>query len=83
MQTTPELQHAPGRSRGWPRAAILFGITLATSVVQPSVLIGVPFLALGIAMGMRKIGMFVAMALVVAMLLRGGEQDALWFMERG
>jgi hypothetical protein len=62
---------------------VLLGITLATSVVQPSVLIGVPFLALGLVMGLRRLGAFVAAVVLGVLVLGGPDRDALWFLERG
>lgn len=79
----PVSSPTPGRVRGWPRAAVLLGITLATSVVQPSVLVGVPFLALGLVMGLRRVGAFVAAVVLGVLVLGGGDRDAFWFLERG
>lgn len=77
VKTTP----APGR--GWPRAAALFGIMLATSVVQPSVLLGVPFLALVLTMGARKASLLAASFLAVLVVTTGGPRDGVWYVERG
>lgn len=70
------------QSRGWPRALALFGVTLATSVVQPSILMAVPFLALGLTMGIRRAGVF-ALALLALLLAVTGPRDGVWYVERG
>jgi len=62
---------------------VLLGITLATSVVQPSVLMGVPFLVLGLVMGLRRTGVFVLAVVMGVIVLGGPDRDALWFLERG
>ena len=76
----PVSSQAPGR--GWPRAAGLFGVTLAASVVQPSVLVAVPFLILTAVRGLRGAGLFIGAALA-SVLAVSGPQDGFWFMERG
>jgi hypothetical protein len=67
--------------RGWPRAAGLFGVTMAASVVQPSVLVAVPFLILAAVRGLRGLGLFVA-AVLAMMLAVSGPRDGFWYMER-
>ncbi|HKJ01069.1 MAG TPA: DUF2232 domain-containing protein [Longimicrobiales bacterium] len=84
MTGTPPLPGpATRRDRGWPRALALLGITLAISVVQPSVLVGVPFLALGLVLGLRRMGAFLAAVVLGVLVLGGPDRDALWFLERG
>lgn len=76
---------APGGERpgrGWPRAAGLLGVTLATAVVQPSLLIAVPFVALAAVLGMRGTGTFIAAALAMMLLAAGVPGDGVWFLER-
>lgn len=70
------------QGRGWPRAAGLFGVTMAASVVQPSVLVAVPFLILTALRGLKGTGLFVA-AVLAMMLAVSGPRDGFWFMERG
>lgn len=70
---------APGR--GWPRAAALFGVTLAASAVQPSVLVAVPFLLLAGVRGLRGFALFVA-AVLAMMLVVSGPRDGVWYVER-
>jgi len=67
--------------RGWPRAAGLFGFTMAASVVQPSVLVAVPFLVLTTVRGIRGGALFVATVLAMVLAV-SGPRDGFWFMER-
>jgi hypothetical protein len=69
----------PGR--GWPRAAGLLGIVLATSIVHPGVLIAVPLLALLGAHGLRGTGVVTA-ALLATLILATGARDGVWYAER-
>ena len=69
----------PGR--GWPRAAGLIGVVLATSIVNAGVLIAVPLLALLLAQGRRTLGVAVAAVLAV-MVVASGTHDGVWFAER-
>lgn len=67
--------------RGWPRAAGLFALVLAMSVVHPSMLIAVPLLLLLGVRGAR--GGLLFFVMVVAMLITlAGVRDGLWFAER-
>ena len=70
---------APGR--GWPRAAALFGVVLAMSVVQPGVLLAVPLLLLLGVRGMRGMALFAAAAIATVILL-SGSRDGIWYAER-
>ena len=67
--------------RGWPRAAWLFAAVLATSVLQPGVLVALPLLVL---LGLKRIrGTSVLLVATGAMLLAiVGPRDSLWFVER-
>ena len=68
-------------SRGWPRAAGLFGIVLATGVLRPGVLVAVPLLILLAFDGLRSMRVAVAAALAM-MIVATGSRDGLWFAER-
>lgn len=72
---------APDTGRGWPRAAGLFGVTMAASAVQPSVLVAVPFLLLAGARGLRGLGL-IAGAVLAMMLVVSGPRDGVWYIER-
>jgi len=75
------VEERPGR--GWPRAAALLGVVLATSTsaVQPAVLIAVPLLVLLAAHGLRGIGPL-AGALLASVVVAIGSRDGVWFAER-
>lgn len=60
----------------------LFLASLALSVVQPSVLIGVPLVLLVVALPVHRLSAYVAAALA-AFLALGGIREGLWFAERG
>jgi hypothetical protein len=68
-------------SRGWPRAAALFGVVLATSVVRPGVLIALPLLMLLAVGGLRSLRVVVAAALAT-LIVASGSRDGIWFAER-
>jgi len=70
-------------SRGWPRAALLLGVTMATAVVSPSILVAVPFLVLGFVLGMRRFSVVAGCVLAVVVVMAGEARDALWYVERG
>lgn len=82
MDSAPPAAAAPETTRGWPRAAVLLAITLATSVVQPSVLVAVPFLALVFALGFRGMGTAIAAAIALLVAATGPVDDGFWAMER-
>jgi hypothetical protein len=67
--------------RGWPRAAGLFGVVLATSVIRPGVLIAVPLLMFLAVAGLRGVRVVAAAALAV-LVVTAGSRDGVWFAER-
>lgn len=71
-----------GRSeRGWVRAAVLFGVVMSLSVLQPSVLIAVPLLVLVGLRGIRG-GALLAVSVVAMMVTVLGVRDDMWYVER-
>jgi hypothetical protein len=76
-----EAQVPVREGREWLRAAALFGIAATTSVFQPAVLIGVPFLLFVGMRGVRGTPMFVAGALAVLIAI-SGVRDGFWYVER-
>ena len=68
--------------RVWPRAAALFVVVLATSVVTPSVLLAVPFLLLVGMSGLRGVTMLIA-AMLAMLVVMSGARDGVWYLERG
>lgn len=74
----------PSRSSGgWKRVFALFLVTLALSVVQPSVLVGIPLLLLVAALPVRRTGAYVAAAVAAFLAMGGGAREGLWYAERG
>jgi hypothetical protein len=71
----------PGR--GWPRAAALLGVVLATptSIVHPAVLIAVPLLVLLGAHGLRGVAPMVGFVLATVV-VAAGSRDGIWYAER-
>jgi len=69
--------------RGWPRAAALFLVLLVTSIFRPEVLVGIPFVFLGGALGLRRVSVFLLASLAVGIAAAGGSRDGLWYVERG
>ena len=80
----PEASPPSGRrSRGWVRAAALLGVALANPVARPTILIGVPFLALALVVGTRRAGVVLASLLWVLFVVSGNPGDGVWYVERG
>jgi hypothetical protein len=71
----------PGR--GWPRAAALLGVVIATSwtIVHPAVLIAVPLLVLLGAGGLRGVAPMIGFVLATIVVARGS-RDGIWYTER-
>ncbi|MBT7124655.1 MAG: hypothetical protein HN899_05785, partial [Gemmatimonadales bacterium] len=74
-----EAQVPVREGREWLRAAALFGLAATTSVFQPAVLIGVPFLLFVGMRGVRGTPMFVAAALAV-LIASSGVRDGFWYV---
>lgn len=68
-------------SGAWRRALALFVVVLATSVVQPTLLVAVPFLVLVALRGIRGGTVFFA-TLLAAVVVVSGPRDGSWFVER-
>ena len=68
--------------RIWPRAAALFAIVLATSVMKPSILLAIPFLLLIGMSGVRGLPMLLA-ATIAMLVVVSGVRDGIWYIERG
>jgi hypothetical protein len=72
------------RGRGWLRALALFliAISLVFLMARPSVLVGIPYVLMAVALPVRRwpaytVGMF------TAVLVLTGNRDGLWWVERG
>ena len=77
----PQTSSGHHLTKGWPRAAGLFGVVLSMSVLRPGVLIAIPLLVL---FGMRGVrgGAAFAVALLAMLITISGPRDGIWFMER-
>jgi len=78
MEGTP----AAGR-RSWPRAVGLVSATGLSSVVNPGVLIAIPFGLLVFFMPCRRILALVLAAAATALVCLGDPTSGLWYVERG
>ena len=74
---------AASEARGWPRAAGLLGIAMATAVMQPTVLVAGSFLILGLVLGMRPLGILLLCLISAVVVASGAPRDVLWYVERG
>ncbi len=74
---------AEPRSQSWIRVLLLFVLTLALSVVQPSVLVGIPFVLLVAGLPVRERAAYLWAALAVFLVATGAGQGGLWYAERG
>ena len=70
----------PGK--GWRRATLLAVVSLVTAVVQPSVLMAVPFLALAAVFGLGGVATALVAGLAMVVVVGGMPGDGLWFIER-
>lgn len=70
-------------TRGWRRAALLLAVTMGFSVVQPAVLLGIPFMLMGLVLRPYRIST-VLLACFAGWLAFGGPPvTGLWYIERG
>ncbi len=74
-----------GRSRnsGWIRALGLFFVVAVASVVQPPVLVAIPFLVLAAVLGVRRPGAFLGVGVALVLALTWGPLDGMGYVERG
>ena len=79
MSDTLSPAENPGRE--WPRIAALVLVLFASSIVQPSLLVAVPFLVLIGGTGVRGAPMLLA-ALLAMTLSIAGVRDGVWYVER-
>lgn len=74
---------AEGDARDWRRAAGLLLLLLIFSAVRPSVLVGLPFVVLVMALPVRRPLVLLVAALAALLALAGAERSGLWYAERG
>ncbi len=70
-------------SRGWLRAAALLAFTAGFSVLQPGVLVAVPFLLLALILPPHRLVALLLASAVGYLVFRGSGHPGLWFIERG
>ena len=84
MESTSAVGQAPVKVRpGWPRAVGLLLVALVTSVAQPSVLMALPYLALGLVLGVHRPRVMLVGMLAAVIAFVGIPQDGGWYLERG
>jgi hypothetical protein len=69
-------------ARDWRRALALFAVAYSVPVVRPSVLIGVPFIALLLALPSARLPALSIGVLAALMAFGGGPGEGLWYAER-
>ena len=77
-------QAAPAgtESRDWPRALALFGVAFSLSVIRPSVLIGVPLIALLLALPTSRLTALLLGFVAAVLAFGSGPGNGLWYAER-
>lgn len=68
---------------GWLRAAGLAVLTLGLSVLQPAVLVALPFVLLALLLPARGVGLLLAATLAAVVVVGAGPGGGLWYVERG
>lgn len=85
----PESRNAPGpgapthERRAWLRPAALFAVVLALSIVEPTVLVGVPYALFVVAFPSRRLSALVVAGLAVVLAFGPGLRGGFWYTERG
>lgn len=77
------MAEASRQGGGWLRAAGLFVATLAFSVVQPGILVALPFVLLAVFLPARRPALLFWAALGLFLVVGGGPGDGMWYLERG
>lgn len=77
------MENAPQSGRGWRRAIglLLVGPMLGVSSVASMVV--VPFVALSVILGARRLRALLVTGLAIAIAIGGLPRDAIWYLERG
>lgn len=82
MEATTPSDPAPVQGgRGWPRALGLMVVALLTSVAQPTVLIGIPFVVLAFVLGMRRTRVLAVAVVALFLIFVGVPPDRGWYLE--
>lgn len=69
--------------REWLRALGLGALTVALSVVQPGVLVALPFALLALFLPARGLGVLLAAAVAAFLVVGGDPGSGMWYLERG
>lgn len=69
--------------RGWPRVAALFLAAVTLSVMEPGVVMALPFLLLVLFGGELRPPLVLAAGVAVLVVAAGGQRSGIWFLERG
>lgn len=80
-EVVPASPESADESGAWRRALGLFLVSLATAVIQPTLLVAAPFLVLATLRGIRGGTSFLAI-LVAMMVVVLGPRNGTWFIER-
>ena len=73
----------PSGEREWPRVLALFLVTLGLSLAPPSVLIGIPFMVLLLALPTQRLSGLLGAGVAAFLVFGGAERGGLWYAERG
>ncbi len=77
------MEDASPSGRGWRRAAALLLVGPMLGVSSIASMIAVPFIALSVILGARRLGALVVTGLAIAIAIGGLQRDAIWYLERG
>ncbi len=77
------MEDASPSGRGWRRVAGLLLVGPMLGVSSMSSMIAVPFIALSVILGARRLGALVVTGLAIALAIGGLPRDAIWNLERG
>ena len=73
----------PDDRRGWVRAVGLVIAAVALPAVEPSVLVGVPYLLLVLAFPSRRLPALLLGGLVAVLVFGGATRNGVWYIDRG
>lgn len=77
------MEDAPRPGRGWRRVAGLLLVGSMLGITGMASMIAVPFIALSVILGARRLGALVVTGLAMVVALAGWSGDAIWHLERG
>lgn len=77
------VEGAPPTRRRWPRVVGLLVVMLALSVMEPAVLVGVPYVLFVVVLPSRRLPALLAAAVAALLVLGPDLRDGFWYVERG